>query len=585
MKNKQSDNGSRSSLRGTWSRLSIRWKVLMPIAVIGVISSAVLYYVVTEQQIRQIERAGQEEAAELANQIVTVRAYYTRHVVGAVLGRSGISAHFDHMEKEGVIPFPATLTHDVSNILSADRHYDIRLYSPYPFPNRADEGGLHDEFQERAWTSLQERPDDAYSVIAEGADGPVVRYAIADLMSVEGCVACHNSHPDTPRTGWELGDVRGVLEVALPIGERVAAARGLGSAEGIGVLAVGVGGGALAFAIVALVILSVTRRVDQVRHKVNTLAAGDLSSEPLSVDMQDEVSEAAQSVNTMEAQLRELIQEVMASAKELTEAGAQITEFSASTRESAKEQRDETDQLATASNEMSSTAEEVARNASDARDASRQGKELTEEGGRQAQMTLDAIERLNSAITSTAERIRGLEEESDAIGTVIDVISEITEQTNLLALNAAIEAARAGDSGRGFAVVADEVRKLATRTQESTTEIREKIEGLQQGVKNSVESMTGATEQASQGRDLTVQTVDILKQIRERNGQIEDMFSLIASATEEQTSALEEMNGNVHRVNDGADRNDEQSRKVAEVSHRLSALTEQMQAKLKRFRL
>ena len=67
--------------------------------------------------------------------------------------------------------------------------------------------------------------------------------------------------------------------------------------------------------------------------------------------------------------------------------------------------------------------------------------------------------------------MQALSEKSDAIGMVLDVISDIAEQTNLLALNAAIEAARAGESGRGFAVVADEVRGLAQRTHESTRKI------------------------------------------------------------------------------------------------------------------
>jgi len=208
----------------------------------------------------------------------------------------------------------------------------------------------------------------------------------------------------------------------------------------------------------------------------------------------------------------------------------------------------ETDAVATAINEMSASIQEVATNTSLTAGAAEDANKEAIQSRQVVTEAKDSIQSLASEVTSASDVIGQLEQDSEAINTVVDVIRSVAEQTNLLALNAAIEAARAGEQGRGFAVVADEVRTLATRTHNSTEEIMQMIDRLQVGAKNAVSNMGVAQEKAQASVEEVERVSDSISVISDAMDNIKNMSTQVAAAVEEQSLVAEEVNRNITQV-------------------------------------
>jgi methyl-accepting chemotaxis protein len=236
-------------------------------------------------------------------------------------------------------------------------------------------------------------------------------------------------------------------------------------------------------------------------------------------------------------------------------------------------------------NEMSGTVQEVARNAADASNAADAADTEASNGALVSTEAIGGIESLVSEVNSAAQVIRNLEQDSENIGSVLDVIRGIAEQTNLLALNAAIEAARAGEQGRGFAVVADEVRTLASRTQQSTQEIQDMILRLQDGAANAVKVMEGAQNKAQVSSDSVEKAAESLAAIAGSVSAINDMNTMIASAAEEQSAVAAEMQTNMNNIREVADRSADGAQQTAQASEELARLAAEQQALMAAFKM
>lgn len=296
----------------------------------------------------------------------------------------------------------------------------------------------------------------------------------------------------------------------------------------------------------------------------------------------DEAGQLILAMKALQSETGGVIGRVSEDAHQLVDSNMTLTAAVQQSNSVVKQLHQETDAVATAINEMSASIQEVATNTSLTAEAAEDANQEAIQSRQVVMEAKDSIQSLASEVTSASDVIGQLEQDSEAINAVVDVIRSVAEQTNLLALNAAIEAARAGEQGRGFAVVADEVRTLATRTHNSTEEIMQMIDRLQVGAKNAVSNMGVAQEKAQVSVDEVERVSDSIAVISEAMDNIKNMSTQVAAAVEEQSLVAEEVNRNItqvvtysNEISDCMDSSEKISIEVQDLAQRLKQLAMQ----------
>ncbi|EKE77456.1 methyl-accepting chemotaxis protein [Gallaecimonas xiamenensis] len=305
---------------------------------------------------------------------------------------------------------------------------------------------------------------------------------------------------------------------------------------------------------------------------------GDLTRR-LSVQSRDELGRLADAFNRFVAKIHQSIGDVAGVTGKITGSIDVIHRQSQDNQQQMQRHRQQTEQVVTAVTEMSATAQEVASSASRAADATAHADRESAKATQVVQTAIASIDGLVQDVGEAGRVINDLDQDTDKISQVVEVISAIAEQTNLLALNAAIEAARAGDQGRGFAVVADEVRNLAARTQQSTVEIGTMLQSLQSSVKKAVDVVQGSQLRSQQTMAEANKVVETLNVVAMAVGTINEMNMQIASAAEEQNAVSEEINRNLTAISEivehlakGADQAKDNGSQLAQANQTLGQL-------------
>jgi methyl-accepting chemotaxis protein len=339
-----------------------------------------------------------------------------------------------------------------------------------------------------------------------------------------------------------------------------------------------------AIAIGYWVVNSIRKPLNEVNSVLQSVAQGNLTNQ-IEVKTDDEFAELATWVNSLVNNLREIIEQIVENTNKLSVAAGQTSTITNQTSNNINKQRSQTNQIAQSMGLMASAVEEVSKSARNTSSEVTLAHKETTEGLDIVESNILSITQLAQEIESASDVINQLDEYSTSIGNILDVIRGIAEQTNLLALNAAIEAARAGEQGRGFAVVADEVRTLASRTQESTSEIHQMIERLQNGAHRAVDVMQSSRNKAAMSVDEIQKAGELLKTITEGISAINEMSNHIATAAEEQAAVTEEVHKNINSIAEIADQTAQGAEDTMKSTVEVGQLSEHLKSSVNHFKL
>lgn len=330
------------------------------------------------------------------------------------------------------------------------------------------------------------------------------------------------------------------------------------------------------------------RPFKQAMQILEHVANGDFSDD-LTIKGNNEINKIIRAVGSMKEALQIKLQNTMNTISQtidsLAESTTELSVVTDSSQNDVEQQRQQLTSLSQTSSNMLEAISQITENTGQAKELAEIADNETSSSVAVIDTTTASIGKLAKEVAHAGEVLVSLQQDSESIGEVLDVIRNITEQTNLLALNAAIEAARAGEAGRGFAVVADEVRSLAYKTQDSTVEIQGIIERLQHKVKDAVTAMESGQTQVDSTVEQAANANQSLTSIKESVRNMNKLNGSIDGAISQQNQSATTINETITVIETISQNTVNNTQQIKNSANRLGSLTQEMQKLVKQFNL
>ncbi|MEG6523946.1 methyl-accepting chemotaxis protein [Desulfotomaculum sp. 1211_IL3151] len=299
----------------------------------------------------------------------------------------------------------------------------------------------------------------------------------------------------------------------------------------------------------------IIRPLISLKDTMLAMAGGDLTTSVLVKHDTSEIGQLAEAIDGTRENLKQIIEDIKNAAGYLNSSAGQLNNQAQQTTAGAN---------ATSATmiEIATTVDEVTTNMITIGEVAEKSASNAIEGNNGITKSIEQMQNINQASYEVSLAFNQVNNKSQEIYQMVDLITNIAEQTNLLALNAAIESARAGEHGKGFAVVAEEVRKLAEQSSNATKDIATLVKAIQSYTQKAVDSMAIAKQEVESGSTLIQQSGNyfcvIVEGTQNLSSQVNDLVSAanqmssgvqnVAASTEEQTAAMEEVTASVETL-------------------------------------
>jgi methyl-accepting chemotaxis protein len=368
-------------------------------------------------------------------------------------------------------------------------------------------------------------------------------------------------------------------------------------------------------AILSLVIIgrNIGKQLKKLVGISNRIAEGNLNVDVIQVKGHDEIGLLSKSLNVMNESLRSMIREITTVSEQVTTKSSELMISSSEVKAASQQIASTVQELSTGAEEQANSSTQLAKMMDDyaekiqtanqsgiqINESSQNVLEMTKKGHEYMSASTEQMNKINSIMQFSVEKVKGLDEQTKQISTLVKVIRDIADQTNLLALNAAIEAARAGEHGRGFAVVADEVRKLAEQVSHSVKDITEIVNSIQTESNSVAVGLLNGYSQVDEGSkqiQITGQTFkdiyDAVTDMVERIQTISENLDTIASNTVEMNVSIdniaavsEQSAAGVEQTSASVQQTTSTMETISDHSELLSQLANRLNTMITRFKL